>query len=272
MMLQIAQSWAILLIVALGGLLSERSGVLNIGLEGMMVVGAFAATASTIAGASASVAGVVAGAAGVAVAAVFALFALRWRANPFIVGLALNLLAAGTVPLLSEILFGTRGSLRIGRESISAWATVLTAAIVLIVVQLFLYRTPTGVRLRIAGEEPQWLRSRGVGLRRYRLMGLVASGALAGVSGALLSLRVGVYLPNIAAGRGWIALVIVYLGYRTPFGLALAALFFGAVVAFSVRAQALLHVPPTLLLALPYLLTIVAFVGYAAFRRRRDVA
>jgi simple sugar transport system permease protein len=84
-----------------------------------------------------------------------------------------------------------------------------------------------------------------------------------------LALRIGVYLPNISSGRGWIALVIVYLGYRSPIGLGVAALFFGAIEALSVRAQSVLGVPPTVLLALPYVLTVLAFVSYSAFRRMR---
>ena len=125
------------------------------------------------------------------------------------------------------------------------------------------------MRLRVAGEQPEWLRANSVGVKRYRLLGLIVSGILAATAGALLTLRIGAYLPNVSAGRGWIALVIIYLGYRTPPGLAAAALFFGLVEAMSVRAQVIVAIPPTILLALPYALTVVAFVSYAALRRRR---
>jgi simple sugar transport system permease protein len=264
---QILQSWAILLVVALGGLLSERGGILNIGLEGMITAGAFVAIAAARAGAALPLAILAGGGAAVVVALLFALFSLRWNANPFIVGLAVNVLAAGTAPLLSEILFGTRGSVRLEGSGIPVSAVVTVAVAVLLLVHLTLYYTPLGLRLRIAGEEPEWLRARGVGVKRYQLAGLVGSGLLAGIAGAMLALRVGVYLPNISSGRGWIALVIVYLGYRTPAGLAGAALFFGIMEAIAVRAQSVLGVPPTILLALPYLLTVIAFVSYAAVRR-----
>jgi ABC-type uncharacterized transport system permease subunit len=253
--------------VALGGLLSERGGILNIGLEGMITAGAFVAIAAARAGAVVPVAIVAGGGAAVMVALLFALFSLRWNANPFIVGLAVNVLAAGTVPLLSEILFGTRGSVRLEAGGIAVRSVVITAAAILLLVHLVLYHTPLGLRMRIAGEEPEWLRTRGVGVKRYQLAGLIGSGLLAGIAGGMLALRVGVYLPNISSGRGWIALVIVYLGYRTPAGLAGAALFFGIMEAIAVRAQAVLGVPPTILLALPYLLTVIAFVSYAAVRR-----
>lgn len=269
MIAQILQSSAILLIVALGGLVSERSGILNIGLEGMIGAGAFAAIAVLfIRGAvvSAILAGV---GAGIAMALLFSLFALRWRANPFIVGLAINVLSTGALPLLSEILFESRGALRPEYTGIRVSPVILIAVCAIVAVHVLLYHTVTGVRLRIAGEQPEWLRAQRLGVRRYQLFGLLGSGVLAGLSGALLALRIGVYLPNISAGRGWIALVIVFLGYRTPVGLALAALFFGVIEAVSVRAQSVLGVPPTVLLALPYLLTVAAFVSYSAIRRYR---
>ncbi|MFW5694186.1 MAG: ABC transporter permease subunit [Alkalispirochaeta sp.] len=265
---QIMQSWAILLLVALGGLVSERGGILNIGLEGMITAGAFTAIAAVRLGAAVPAAVLVGAGSAMVLGLLFAQFALRWNANPFIVGLALNVLAAGAAPLLSEILFGTRGSVRLEDGGIAAIPVILIAVVVLITVHLGVYHSVPGLRLRIAGEQGEWLRAQGVGVKRYQLLGLLGSGALAGTGGALLALRLGVYLPSISSGRGWIALVIVYLGYRTPIGLAVAALFFGTIDAMAVRAQSVLGVPPTILLALPYLLTVVAFVSYAALRRR----
>lgn len=268
MMPQIMQSWAILLIVALGGLLSERGGILNIGLEGMITAGAFTAIAAIQLGAAVPAAILLGAGSAMLLGLLFAQFSLRWDANPFIVGLAVNLLAAGVAPLFSEILFGTRGSVRIEGGGIAAAPVIVIALGILITVHVMLYHSVAGLRLRIAGEQEDWLRAQSVGVKRYRLIGLLSSGALAGTGGALLALRLGVYLPNISSGRGWIALVIVYLGYRTPFGLAVAALFFGTIDAVAVRAQSVLGVPPTILLALPYVLTVVAFVSYAALRRK----
>ncbi|MFP4151931.1 MAG: ABC transporter permease [Alkalispirochaeta sp.] len=267
--MQILQSTSILLIVALGGLLAERSGILNIGLEGMIGAGAFAAITTLILGASVPFAIVAGAVTGSVFALLFSLFALRWRANPFIVGLAMNVLSAGALPLLSEIFFESRGALRPEFDGIGVWPVVGIAAITVVTVHLFLYRTVPGIRLRVAGEQPEWMRAQRVGVNRYRLIGLVGSGIFSGLTGALLALRIGVYIPNISAGRGWIALVIIFLGYRNPYGLAAAALLFGSIEALSVRAQSVLGVPPTVLLALPYLLTVAAFVSYAAYRRMR---
>jgi simple sugar transport system permease protein len=269
MIMQILQSSSILLIVALGGLVAERSGILNIGLEGMIGAGAFAAITTMLLGASVPAAILSGMVAGSLFAFLFGLFALRWRANPFIVGLAINVLSAGALPLLSEILFASRGALRPESTGIGVLPVVAIAVTTVVTVRLFLYRTVTGIRLRVAGEQPEWMRAQRVGVDRYRLTGLVTSGILSGLAGALLALRIGVYIPNISAGRGWIALVIIFLGYRSPYGLAAAALLFGSIEALSVRAQSVLGVPPTVLLALPYLLTVAAFVSYAAYRRIR---
>ncbi len=266
---QILQSTSILLIVALGGLISERGGILNIGLEGMIGAGAFAAISAYLFGASATWAIVAGAASGVVISLIFALFALQWRANPFIVGLAINIMSAGALPLLSEIFFSSRGVLRIGEQGIGYVPVVVIAVVTVAAVQIFLYHSVEGIRLRIAGEQPEWMRSQHLGVRRYQTLGLIGAGVLSGVAGALLALRIGVYIPNISAGRGWIALVIVYLGYRRPYGLAAGALFFGIIDALSVRAQSVLGVPPTILLSLPYLITVAAFVSYAAFRRYR---
>ncbi len=270
MIAQIFQSSALLLIVALGGLVAERSGVLNIGLEGMMTIGAFVAVAARVLGATPIAAVLIAVLAGVVPALLFGQFALRWEANPFIVGLAINLLAAGAVSMLSEAIFRTRGSIRLPTGGgVPIWSVSIVAITVLALVWIGLYQTVPGLRLRVAGEEPNWLRANAVGVKRYRLLGLIVSGMLAAAAGALLALRIGAYLPNVSAGRGWIALVIIYLGYRTPPGLAAAALFFGLVEAAAVRAQVMVAVPPTVLLSLPYVLTVIAFVTYAALRPNR---
>lgn len=269
MIAQIFQSSALLLIVALGGLVAERSGVLNIGLEGMITIGAFVGVAARVQGASPALAIALAGLCGVVPALLFGQFSLRWEANPFIVGLAINLLAAGAVPLMSEALFSTRGSIRVSGRGVPIWSVTIVAVVGLVLTWVGLYRTVPGLRLRVAGEQPDWLRANGVGVKRYRLMGLVLSGVFSSVAGALLALRIGAYLPSISSGRGWIALVIIYLGYRTPLGLAAAALFFGLMDAAAVRAQAMVAIPPTILLALPYAVTVIAFVSYSAIFRRR---
>ncbi len=268
MIAQILQSGALLVIVAIGGLLSERSGVLNIGLEGMITIGAFTAIVLDAAGLPAILAIAIAGLAGLVPASIFIYVAIHLQANPFIVGLAINLLAAGIAPLLSETVFATRGAIRLSGETVSVAAVVVTMIGVVTFARVVLYHTVYGIRVRIAGEQPDWLVVNRLVPDRYRAAGLLAGGVFAALAGALLVFRVGVYLPNVSAGRGWIALVVLYLGYRRPIGVAIAGIFFAIMEALAVRAQAVIGVPPTILLALPYILTLIAFVTYSALRRR----
>ncbi len=266
------QTSSIILIAALGGLVAERAGVLNIGLEGLISVGAFAAFVAVRAGTGPFPALLAAAAAGIAVAAILAVFGLRLGANIFVAGLAVNLLSTGLLSLLSETLFATRGVVRLAADVplLSQVTPVAIAAAVTGITYLLLAHTPTGVRVRVAGQEAEWLRVQGVDVVRVRTAAVLYSGAAAGVAGALLALRLGAYLPGISSGRGWIALVVIYLGYRNVFGLAGAALLFGVLDAVAVRAQAVIDAPPTVLLALPYVLTVIVFVSYSAFRARES--
>ena len=211
--------------------------------------------------------------AGIVPAAIFALFTLRFSANIFVVGLAINLLSVGVLPFFSEQLFFTRGVVQIdlGGASISYRSLVTIALAWAALTWIVLHRTVYGLRLRIAGEEEEWLRTRGISPAMVRVPAIFFSGASAGLAGSLLALRIGAYLPGLAAGRGWIALVVIFLGYRTVPGLAAAALLFGLLDAIAIRAQAILDVPPTILLALPYLLTVVAFVTWSAIRTYRNL-
>lgn len=276
MIANVATTMTPILIAALGGLLSDQAGVLNIALEGMMLFGAF--FGAVFAAASGSIlVGVLLGAASGAVAGVvFTIAATELRANIFVVGLALNLLAVGIIPMLSLSIFGTKGVVqlavppvptvgRLDALSILALAAVpLTWAI--------LRRTTFGLRLRGVGRNEEALTVRGYRPAFYRRMAVILSGVAAGAGGAALSLRQGVYVPNITAGDGWIALVCIYLGNRHPVGVLVAALVFSIAEDIAVAAQGYLDIPPTLLLGLPYFLTVAAMIVYSAIRSRRTRA
>ena len=265
-----------ILIAALGGVLTERAGVLNIGLEGLILVGAFAAVAGANATGSLA-AGLLAGAiAGAVLATVYSVACIEMRANIFVAGLATNLLAAGLVPYASALTFGTKGVVRLVAEPgfprvLGLPLMVVVAVALAIVTSVALFRTPFGMRLRATGGNPQALLARALNPDRYRRIAMVLSGALAGFAGAEVSLRLGVYLPNISAGRGWIALVAVFLGMRHPLGAVGAALVFALFESFAGAAQGFTEIPGTLLLGLPYLITLAAMVGYSAIGRRSRI-
>jgi simple sugar transport system permease protein len=283
-----------ILLAGLGGLLSERAGVLNIGLEGLILWSAFFAyaVAASVAVLGAPALGIAlavpAGAlAGALLAALFAYVVLKLEANVFVAGLAINLLASGLVPFFSIAFYGGKGVVReelIGEvprlfdlpglpffgellfgHSVFVYLSWVAAAAVLV----GLYRSYVGLHLRTAGSRPELLKLRGRSPSRYQALALVLSGAFAGLAGANLSLRLGAYVPGISGGRGWIALVTVYLGYRNPIGLAIAAFVFGLSESLAVAAQGTLNIPNTLLLGLPYAITVLALLSYAALRKRR---
>lgn len=280
------------LLAALGGLFAELAGILNIALEGIMLSGAFAAVLGTYLSGSIAIGILAALAAGLVVALVFSGFALWLRANIFIVGLALNLMAGGVTAFISVSIFGTKGvisfqeSVRLLRLRMpqiqeipligqilsghtvltySAWAAVLMSVIVV-------YRTPFGVGLRAAGYAPETLRLRGKSPDLFRLSALAISGVMAAAGGAALSLGLGGYVPNMSAGRGWIALVAIYLGRRRPVGVLIACVVFASSEYLANAAQGWFNVPRTLTLALPYLITLAGMIGFGVAHNHRGVS
>lgn len=261
------------ILAGLGGLLSDRAGVLNIGLEGLMLAGAFAGLAVAETTGSLALGFLGAAAAGALASVLFAEVTLRLKANLFVAGLALNLLVAGLVPVISRAIFGSAGVVRLravqtlprlGGVNITVFLTLLVTAILAV----WLARTPGGLRLRVAGENQAALRFRGVNSTTVRYLALLWCGVLAAVGGAVIALRLGVYLPNISAGRGWIALVTVFLGLHKPYGVAAAGVLFAIFETIAASAQVAVALPATALLGLPHLITVVAMVVYALTQGR----
>lgn len=257
----IAGSAVPLVIAALGGLLTERTGILNIALEGMILGGAFTAllaaslTGSLLAGAAAALLS------GLACAALFNFSVFRLKGNPFIAGLGINILVPALTASVTQSLYGNQGVIRpesLPRLSAPAHLDLFSAAAALFALALMIlfYRTRQGLMIRACGEQPELLISRGVAPDRVRKIAVLVSGGAAALAGAALSLRLGVFVPGMSAGKGWIALVIIYLGYRKIPGILLASLFFAAAEWAANRAQGLLGIPPTLILSFPYFLTL----------------
>ncbi len=280
-----------LALAALGETISERGGVLNLGIEGAMLAGALGgAIGATSGGAWAGVAlGIAAGA---VTALVLALASVVGRADQIIAGTAVTLGATGLTGMIAQRVFGTTGAaLRVatlppvaipGLAAIPVLGpvlfnqsvlTYLTAALVPLVWWM-LFRTRFGLELRAVGESPTSARAAGVRVRWIRSAGTVLGGALAGLGGVSLVLsQVGVFTERMTAGRGFIAIAIVVLGRWHPVGALLAALLFGAATAlqFLFQASGTTIVPYQLLLALPYLLAL-AVLATAVGRARAPAA
>jgi len=268
-----------LVFAALGGVLSERSGVVNIGLEGMMLMGAFFG----IYGADLTggwVGGLLIGMlAGGALALVHAVFAVSLRADQIVSGFAINFLALGITGYLFLNHYGEQGtpeglpavpdvSLPIdwipffGPALDNLNLLVWVALVLVALVWLFVFRTPAGLRLRSVGENPRAAATVGISVYRVRYLAVIASGVLAAMGGAFLSIGfVHSFNQNMTAGRGFIALAVVIVGKWRPGAALAAALMFGFSQALAQRLPVFSESSATLLQALPYVVTLIAVAG-----------
>lgn len=255
-----------LIFAAMGGLISERSGIMNIALEGFMIIGAFVAVVGTHYSGSAWVGllcGIAAGGAG---AAIHAFWTVTLKADQIVTGAALTLLGAGIPAFLIKRIFDqTGGTPSVERlPSLGGHMNVLApiAFILVPLVHYFLFYTKPGLRLMSAGENPKAAESVGIPVSLYRYCAVIASGMLAGTAGAYLSIGdLSQFTIGMTQGRGYIALAAVIFGNWSPFGAAAAALLFGFAQAFNLQAQAQGMFSKDLLSALPYLITLIALTG-----------
>ncbi len=261
-----------LALAALGETVVERAGVINIGLEGMIIAGAFgAAAAAGAAGVSGAFA--TAACAGILCAVIFGTLAITLRADQIVAGTALTLLALGVTGLLYRSMFGTIGvaltiptAKPIAIPLLSAMPVIGRAFFVQPIITWWLSRTHVGLVLRAVGENPAAAVAAGGSPDRVRWMAVLFGGALGGLSGGCLAIaQVGTFAEGMSAGRGFIAIAIVALGRWSPRGVAIASLLFGAASALQFAFQSLgwTSVPYQLFLALPYLLTLSALAGLA---------
>ena len=258
-----------LLLAALGELVCESSGILNLSLEGTMTMGAFAGfyianeTGSTLAGL------VAAGLGGAFLSLIMALMTVTAKVNQVVAGLALNILGLGLAFFWYRSIYEAEGSIDIPTvETMSVpWLTYL-AFVMVPVVWVFLYRTKYGLELRSVGHNPEACDMRGVGIISRQYVAVLFGGVMAGLAGSFLSLgSTGLFFPDIISGRGWIALAIVIFGNWRATWVLVGSLLFGFLEATQLALQASdVDLPYQLLLALPFVLTIVALV----FNRSRS--
>ena len=269
-----------LALAASGELVVERAGMINIGLEGVILAGAFASLVGAAHGGTA-IGFAAAALGGVAVALVFALVTLWARGDQIITGMALTLLSLGATGTLYRTLYGATGAALsipttgpvalpvlariplIGPALFAQPMATYVAYAVVPVLWWWMSRTHAGLALRAIGESPFAAEAAGIPVRRFRLVATLFGGAMGGVAGGVLVLaQAGTFAEGMSSGRGFIAIAIVVLGRWHPIGVALAALVFGGTTALQYLAQAMgLDVPYQLFLALPYVLTLAALAG-----------
>ena len=273
---------------AIGGLYSERSGVVNIALEGLMLAGAFTAAAVTFymhspwAGLGAAML------AGALFALLLAVACIRFKANEVVAGTGINILFLGLPAVLSGALFLSSGSTpQVPKEELLPtvsqllstglqWRILTDVSVIsllaLLVVGLtsyVLYSTPFGLRLRSVGENPEAADAAGVHVNRIRYIGVVLSGVLAGVGGAYLSIgQSSLFTRNMTAGRGFIALAALIFGKWRPVQTMLACVLFGFADALTIQMQGVAKlpsgedVPVQFIQMIPYVVTIIVLAGF----------
>ena len=269
-----------LIFASLGGLFSERSGVINIALEGMLLMGAFFAVLGADLTNSWFLGVLIAMAAGGALAFIHAVFAVSLRADQIVSGTALNFLALGITSYMYLNRYGAEGTPTdlpevpdvnlpgvesipffgdiFGQLNLLIWAGLALVLITWVVV----FRTPPGLRLRSVGENPLAAETAGLSVVRTRYLAVTMSGVLAGAGGAYLSIALlGSFNENMTAGRGFIALAAVIFGGWRPWGALAGALLFGFSTALAQRLPAFSESTAVLFQALPYVLTLVVVAG-----------
>lgn len=267
-----------LILAALGGLLTQQAGILNIGMEGMILLGAFFGVVGSYFFGSALAGVALAAFSGLLIGLLFALFVIDLKSDEFVIGIAINIFAGGLTVFLLRSIFGVKGAfsspgiIPLPRVSLPFLANipflntilnnhtifVYISWILVVLTYIFLYKTPQGIWLRASGEYPDALETAGISPRKMKYMSSIACGILCGFAGAHLSLGyLTLFTENMSANRGFIALAAIIFGKANPVGTFLAALLFGFFDALGIRLQ-VIGIPSQFTQMIPYLATIFA--------------
>ena len=278
----------------MGGLLTEQAGIMNIGMDGMILIGAFVAVAFSFTMSSAAMGVIAAVLVGIAIGLFFALFVVKLRSDEFIIGMALNTFAGGLTVYLLRAIFGVRGTFSdAGIEALpvvhidfldnipvlgpllndNSIFVYLTWVLVFLT-WLFLYRTPYGFWMRAAGEHPESLETAGINPQKMKFLASILCGVFCGFAGAHLSLGyLTMFTEGMSSSRGFIAFACVIFGMANPPKVFLAALLFGFLDALGLRLQSV-GVPSDLTATVPYIATVLmlVYVVVSSDRRKRKRA
>lgn len=279
-----------ILLAGLGGLFTMQANILNIGMEGMMLFGAFSAVVVSYYTGSILLATAAAILTGILSAVIFGIFGVKYKCNIIVAGIALNLFGVAFTTYLLRAIFHVKGSLSdprivgfpvvdipglsgipyIGTLFAGHSIMVYVAFIMVVLVHLFLYRTPKGLHIRSVGEYADAAASVGIDPNRIRFQAVLLSGFFCGLAGAYLSLaQTRMFVENMVAGRGFIALAAIYFGGGTPMSTMVAALLFGIAEAVAVRFQTL-GFPSQFVLMTPYLMTVLILVVISYLKKSRS--
>jgi ABC-type uncharacterized transport system permease subunit len=255
-----------LIFASIGGLMSERAGVVNIGLEGMMLFGAFSGAIISVTTHNPWLGVLGAAVVGGLVGGLHAVATISLRANQIISGVAINMLGVGGTIFLCQVCVGGERSFSLGSaDRLPVWGPfiplVYLCFLLVGLAYVFAYLTVPGLRLRAVGEHPRAADTQGINVNRVRFAGVIASGVFAGLGGAYLPFFSGSFAKNMTSGQGFIALAALIFGKWHPLGAMGASLLFGFADALQETLQGRAGLPPQVFQVIPYLLTIVALAG-----------
>ncbi|GBU28363.1 hypothetical protein R84B8_01921 [Treponema sp. R8-4-B8] len=246
---------------AFGGLFPALAGTLNIALEGLLLSGAFCSLAVFHFSGSITAAILSAILTATILSALHSLAVFKLRADLFISGLAINLFSSGLCVILSDKLFGTKGVITIKNSSGLLMLYASLGIILLVISHIAIYKTPFGYRLRACEKSADSLVSLGIKPVFYQTAAFLICGFFCGIGGSFLSLNLGAFVPGMSAGKGWIALAVIFLGVKKPAGLLAAAFVFALAECFSNYAQGFWNIPAGFILAFPYICTLIAMIA-----------
>ncbi len=252
-------------LTSVGATFSERGGVVNLALEGMILMGAFGAAYGQYLTGSAMIGVLLALLCGLCVALIFAFITVTLKADQIVAGIAINIFIMGVTRFGLSLLFGSSmNSERIAGIDVPFLFLdpfFCLAVISVVAGQLLLFKTPYGLRLRATGESAETADSAGINIDRMRYSGVLISGALAALAGAFLVFQQHTFTDNMSAGRGYIALAAMIIGKWTPAGAALASIMFAATESLEIWLQTGL-IPSQLVQSLPYIITLFVLAGF----------
>jgi len=267
-----------LILAALGGLLTMHAGILNIGMEGMILIGAFFGVLGSYAFGSALMGVIVAIISGICIGLLFGVFVIDLKSDEFIIGIAINIFAGGLTIFLLRSIFGVKGAFSSPDimplpdvhlpflDAIPFLDTILNnhsvfvylSWIFVILIYIFLYKTPYGFWLRASGEHPESLETAGISPKKMKYLSSILCGIFCGMAGAHLSLGyLTLFTENMSAGRGFISLAAIIFGSANPINTFGASLLFGFFDALGIRLQGV-GIPSQFTQMIPYVVTVVA--------------
>jgi len=241
-------------LIALGETYSERVGIINVGVEGIALLGALVSSLVAYFTGSAWIALFASILAGGLAGGLHALWCIRFRANHVVSGIAINILVGGLALFITSAVWGFRGTSP-SSAPLNTWIIVAAMFVLIFASQIFIFRTKWGLRLRVVGEKPEAADTAGINVHRTRYVYTIVNGMLCGLAGAFMFSSVTRFTAGMVGGRGFIGIAAMVVGNYSPVGALGAALMFGFIDALQMRLQT--YIPSQFSTMLPYLITIL---------------